>query len=234
MVNSKELSLLLKELTILYIEDDEETKKEILQILNRFSSNVLSASNGIEALALYKNNDIQLIISDLEMPLMDGIEFIGAIRKDNISVPVIVLTAYNHNEYLFKCANLNIQAYIIKPIDFRKLKESLHTAVGYLNFTTNILLHINDHLTYDKINGILLENDTEYTLNKKEKILLDLLVENKNKIVTYEQIEQSVWYNYDEVMTASALRTIIKNLRKKSTDDFILNISGMGYKINTK
>ena len=62
---------------------------------------------------------------------------------------------------------------------------------------------------------------------------MDLLLKQKNKVVPYEQIEQAVWYNYDEVMTASALRTVIKNLRKKSQTEFITNVSGIGYKLST-
>jgi CheY-like chemotaxis protein len=81
MLNSKELSKLLKEITILYVEDECEAKNEISQTLENFSKNILSASNGREAIELYKNNEIQLIITDLQMPLMDGVTLIESIRK---------------------------------------------------------------------------------------------------------------------------------------------------------
>lgn len=103
----------------------------------------------------------------------------------------------------------------------------------YLNLTSNILVHIDKELSYDKINGILKHKTLEYKLNNKEKSLMDLLVQNKNKVITYSQIEQEVWLKNDEVMSQSALRTVVKNLRKKSPVNFIENISGTGYKLFT-
>ena len=232
MLSSQELSQLLKEITILYIEDDLASQNQTADTLKNFSSNLLVASDGIEALELYKNNKIQLIITDIQMPRMDGIEFATKIRKDDIKTPIIMLTAHTNNNYLLSCVNLNIQSYIIKPVNFTKLKESLYKVVEYLNLTSNIYVHINKDLSYDKINGILISDKKEqHKLNKKERELMNLLVENKNKLVTYTQIEQSVWFIFDEVMTASALRTVVKNLRKKSQFDFIENVSGLGYKL---
>ncbi len=233
MLNSKELSKLLKEITILYVEDECEAKNEISQTLENFSKNILSASNGREAIELYKNNEIQLIITDLQMPLMDGVTLIESIRKTDIHTPVIILTAHATADYLLPCANLNIQSYIVKPINFQKLKSALYKVVEYLNLTSNILVHIDKELSYDKINGTLKHKTLEYKLNNKEKSLMDLLVQNKNKVITYSQIEQEVWLKNDEVMSQSALRTVVKNLRKKSPVNFIENISGTGYKLFT-
>ena len=233
MLNSKELSKLLKEITILYVEDECEAKNEISQTLENFSKNILSASNGREAIELYKNNDIQLIITDLQMPLMNGVTLIEYIRENDIHTPVIILTAHATADYLLPCANLNIQSYIVKPINFQKLKRALYKVVEYLNLTSNILVHIDKELSYDKINGTLKYKTLEYKLNNKEKSLMDLLVQNKNKVITYSQIEQEVWLKNDEVMSQSALRTVVKNLRKKSPVNFIENISGTGYKLFT-
>lgn len=235
MLTIKELSLLLKEITILYVEDDIESQKEISDILQKFSDNVLVASNGIEAFDIFNNNEVQLIITDIEMPKMDGIKLVTKIRENDISVPIIMLTAHTQNDYLLSCVNLNIQAYIIKPINSLKLKEALYKIVEYLNLTSNIYIHINHELSYDKINALLISSvDKDYKLNKKEQALMKLLTQNKNKLVTYEQIEQSVWSVFNEVMTSSALRTVVKNLRKKSKLNFIENVSGLGYKLFVK
>ncbi|MEA3499310.1 MAG: response regulator transcription factor [Campylobacterota bacterium] len=234
MTDSKELSKLLKEINILYVEDEDSTRNTISEILNKFSDNVRLASNGLEALEIYNNDSIQLIITDIEMPVMDGIKLIEEIRKNDIVTPVIMLTAFTTSEYLLPSANLNVQSYIVKPINLNKLKEALYKATEYLNLTSNLFLHITKELSYDKINGVLISHENqEVHLNKKEKALMNLLVENKNKLVTYSQIEYAVWYHFDEVMTDSALRTVIKNLRKKSDVKFIDNIAGLGYKIHT-
>jgi two-component system, OmpR family, response regulator VanR len=233
LTSTKELSKLLKEITILYVEDEDEARKNISETLSKFSDNVLIASNGGEALKIFKEKSIQLVITDIEMPVIDGIKLIEKIRKDDVVMPVIVMTAFATSDYLLKCANLNIQAYIVKPIEYKTLKEALYKVTEYLNLTSNLYLHISKELSYDKMNGILINNEIhEIPLNKKEKALMNLLVEHKNKLVTYSEIEHAVWNDYDEVMTESALRTVIKNLRKKSEIKFIDNIAGLGYKIH--
>ena len=229
MTNKKKLVDLLKEITILYVEDNELTQEIIIDTLSLFSKNVIVASNGEEALAIFKKDDIQLIISDIEMPFMDGIKFISHIREINITVPVIMTSGHFQENYLYACANLNTQAYILKPISSVKLKDALYKVAQYLNVTSSILINITHSIQYNKNKAILIDNKKEHKLNNKEKLLLDLLIENKNKIVSYSQIEQNIWYDYDEVMTQSALRTVIKNLRKKSNSKFIENISGSGY-----
>ncbi len=235
MSSNNELSQLLREVTILYVEDDIETRDIITEILNKFSNNVMVAKDGKEALDIYYQNSIQLIITDIEMPIMNGIEFISKVRDDNILIPVIMMTAYATAKYLLKSANLNIQSYIVKPTNYTDFKERLFLAAEYLNQTSNIYVHINKELSYDKYKGILIINDVEeISLNKKEKALMDLLVDSKNNLVTYNQIENSVWSEYDEVMTDTALRTVIKNLRKKSSIKFVENVSGLGYKLLIK
>ena len=233
MTSPKELSKLLKEITILYVEDEDEARKNISEILGKFSDNVLLASNGDEAIKIFEEKSVQLVITDIEMPIMDGIKLIEKIRKDDVVTPVILLTAFTSSDYLLKCANLNIQSYIVKPIEYKTLKDALYKVTEYLNLTSNLYLHISQELSYDKINGVLINHETqEIHLNKKEKALMNLLVEHKNKLVTYSEIEHTVWNDYDEVMTESALRTVIKNLRKKSDIKFIDNVAGLGYKIH--
>jgi len=233
LTSPKELSKLLKEITILYVEDEDEARKNISEILGKFSDNVLLASNGDEAIKIFEEKSVQLVITDIEMPIMDGIKLIEKIRKDDVVTPVILLTAFTSSDYLLKCANLNIQSYIVKPIEYKTLKDALYKVTEYLNLTSNLYLHISQELSYDKINGVLINHETqEIHLNKKEKALMNLLVEHKNKLVTYSEIEHTVWNDYDEVMTESALRTVIKNLRKKSDIKFIDNVAGLGYKIH--
>ncbi|MEA3554765.1 MAG: response regulator transcription factor [Campylobacterota bacterium] len=233
MTSSKELSKLLKEITILYVEDEKEARENISEILSKFSDNVLLATNGDEALKIFNEKSVQLVVTDIEMPVMNGIKLIEKIRKDDVITPVIMLTAFASSDYLLKCANLNIQSYIVKPIEYKTLKEALYKVTEYLNLTSNLYLHISQELSYDKINGVLINHETqEIHLNKKEKALMNLLVEHKNKLVTYSQIEHAVWNDYDDVMTESALRTVIKNLRKKSDIKFIDNVAGLGYKIH--
>lgn len=233
MTDVKELARLLREVSILYVEDEDEVRLEVEQLLSLFSNRVVTASNGDEAYKLFCETKPHLIITDIEMPKTNGIEFAKKVREKNLQVPIIMLTAYANTEYLLPAANLNIQAYLIKPLESKSLKESLYQVVELLNLTTNLTSEIAKDLIYDKQNGTLIyQSENAITLNKKEKILMDLLVDNKNRVISYSEIENYVWRDYDEVMTSMALRTIVKNLRRKSPMNFLENISGQGYRLN--
>lgn len=228
----KELSLLLQNISILYVEDDIQTQKQMVGILSQLSNKIVVASSGNEALKIYNISAPQIIISDIAMPDLNGIEFIRKIREQNLKIPIILLTAHSDVDYLLPAANLNIQSYIIKPITKEKLKEVLINALEILNMNSSIFLELSNDYKYDKVNSEIIYSDNKKVkLNKKEKNLIDLLISNKNKVVSYSQIEHHVWMQYDEVMTNMALRTVIKNLRKKTTPDLIINVSGQGYKI---
>lgn len=230
----KELAILLRNISILYVEDDYDTREEMTKILLEVSDNITVATSGSEALEYYYEKTPQIIISDIAMPNLNGIEFIRKVRNENIQVPIILLTAHADVDvdYLLPAANLNIQSYIVKPINIKQLKEVLFNAVEILNINSNIYVKITHSLKYDKTNSEILSlDDTRIKLNRKEKNLIDLLLANQNRVVTYSEIEQHVWMQYDEVMTSMALRTVVKNLRKKISTDFIKNISGQGYKL---
>lgn len=228
-----DLSQLLKDINILYVEDDATTREAMSDVLSKFSNNIFYAKNAEEALMLYQQNSIQLLITDIEMPKVNGIQLIREIRKENLTIPIIIITAFSTSDYLLTSINLHIQGYIIKPINYTVLKEALYKVVKYLNLTSNLYLQITPDILYDKINGIVFTKDkNEIHLNRKEKALMNILIEKKNKLVTYSQIEHAVWNNYDEIMTDNALRTLIKTLRKKSTIHLIENIAGLGYKLS--
>ena len=233
MTNIKELSRLLKEVSILYVEDEDEIREEVSQVLSLLSNRVETAPDGEEAFKMFCKDKPQLIITDIEMPRTNGIEFAQKVREKDLQVPIIMFTAYTNKEYLLPAANLNIQAYLVKPLESKSLREALYKVVELLQLTANLTYHISSDLIYDKVNGLFVyqEKDT-IKLNKKEKNLMDLLIGNKDRVITYDEIENYVWKDFDEVMTSMALRTIIKNLRRKSPIDFLENISGQGYRLN--
>lgn len=126
----KQLMLYSKTLKVLYIEDSQESRDQSLKLMDNFFSNITVAVNGKDGLDLFLNNSFDLIISDLNMPIMHGTEMIEKIRLEDKTIPIIVTTA--HNEITFKndVSKLNITEYLIKPLNFdmfiqviEKLKE---------------------------------------------------------------------------------------------------------------
>ncbi|MEA3288854.1 MAG: response regulator transcription factor [Campylobacterota bacterium] len=233
MNDTQAFTLFLKNTKILYVEDDREVNSLVSEVLGSFTDYLYTAFDGKEAWQMYEQYAPDVIISDIEMPKINGIELINKIRevkKDN-KTQVIFSTAYSDERYLLKAANLNIQGYIIKPITYQKLKDILKKLYVTLHDDHNILFKLNDDLQYDLDNGILIYDDEKIKMNNKERKLISLLIENRNKVVFYEEIENKIWTSEDESMSDSALRTLIKNIRKKSPTKIIENVSKQGYKI---
>jgi YesN/AraC family two-component response regulator len=111
----------IKELKMLFVEDEPDLINIISTTLTKLNLNFLTANNGEEALELYKNNlDIDLIITDINMPKMNGLALIENVRDIDASLPVIIMSAHTEQEYIKKAAQLGVTSYLLKPFDFIK------------------------------------------------------------------------------------------------------------------
>jgi len=111
----------LKELKMLFVEDEPDLINIISTTLTKLNLNFLTANDGEEALEIYKNNlDIDLIITDINMPKMNGLALIENVRDIDSSLPVIVMSAHTEQEYIKKAAQLGVTSYLLKPFDFIK------------------------------------------------------------------------------------------------------------------
>ncbi|MEA3457042.1 MAG: response regulator [Campylobacterota bacterium] len=116
----------LSDTTVMYVEDDLSTQKLIEKILNRHCKEVFVASDGAEGLALYKNIHPDIVLSDIVMPNMNGIEMSEEIKKLNPRQIISLFTAYNEPEFKEKASELKIDAYIMKPLDEKQFFASLN------------------------------------------------------------------------------------------------------------
>lgn len=115
----------LRSMRILYVEDDISARDEVAFLLDTYTDHLFLASDGKEGLKLFKEEKPDLVITDIQMPNMNGIEMAAAIREENPDIPIVVTTAFNDSEYLFKAIELNINVYETKPIDLRRLLTKL-------------------------------------------------------------------------------------------------------------
>ncbi len=111
----------LKSVRILYVEDDISARDEVAFLLESYTDELILASDGMEGLALFNEHKPDMVITDIQMPNMSGIEMAEQIRKIDPDIPIILTTAFNDSEYLFKAIELNINVYETKPIDLRRL-----------------------------------------------------------------------------------------------------------------
>lgn len=115
----------LKKISLLYVEDDEDIRDELVDFLELYFESLYVAKNGEEGLALFHQNKPDIVVSDIQMPLMDGLTMCEEIRKVNTDVPLIITTAFNEPSFLIKSIDLGVDRYVTKPINITKLEKSL-------------------------------------------------------------------------------------------------------------
>ncbi len=126
----KEKSL---EISILYVEDNAELLESLSRYLRLIFSSVETAENGVQGLEKYKHGKFDIVITDIKMPKMDGIEMVEHIREIDSNQEILITTAFSETNYLSRAIELDISGYIIKPIDFNKMNATLHKVVNRVN-----------------------------------------------------------------------------------------------------
>lgn len=216
---------------ILIIEDNLETLELMIETFESEFSTVYSATNGYDAIEVFKRNNINVILCDINIPKLNGLDTINQIRKINYSVAIIVISAYSDSDYLLKASNSNIQGYFIKPLTLDKVEDILNKIFFHQNHQfVNKNIQLNATTILDLQNSQVIVAGEIRKLTTKESGFIKLLIQNQDSIVSYKTIEQVVW-NDDKIMTSTSLRTMVKNIRKKLSCDIIENIPKVGYKL---
>ena len=215
-------------LSILYVEDEAMIRQNAVEYLSRHFKKVLEAEDGFEAIKVYHDNKPDIIISDIKMPRMNGLEMARKIRQEDKTTPIIIATAHTETDYLLKAVELQLIKYIVKPITSAKLAVALSLAHEHLSQSN--IMRITKGTLYDTLNKVLIIDKRIIKLTKNELLLLDLLIKNHQRTVTYQEIENLIWT--DKGMSIDALRSLVRGLRKKLQGEFIENVSGIGYRCN--
>lgn len=226
---TKDIVNKLKTLTLLYAEDENGLRKNIADSLRYYVKEVIEASDGTEAYNLYLLNKPDIILSDIHMPHLNGIEFIKKVRQTNRDIPVVMITAHTDTKYLLEAVELRMEKYIVKPLDIDLLFDILEKCIDTLHINNTETLSVNTNYIYDYDKKELTYKNEKIILNKKESHFLEILISNQNRIVTYDELQEYVWN--DDVMTDSALRSLVRHLRKKLPTDLVFNLSGVGYRL---
>jgi len=225
---NKNLISYLKNLTILFAEDDDTLRKNVLEYLKMLFKEILVAKDGEEAFDIYYEKRPDLILTDIDMPRMNGIEFLKNVREHDNHTPALIMTAHTNAEYLIDAVELNITRYIVKPF----VGDDFLSALEKVFDTADKECALDDTNTYKFSDKLIHVTDAKaIKLTKKESRLLELLIDNINLLTSYEEIENQVWADMDDVMTSETLRTLIKSLRKKVPSNIIKNVSGTGYRL---
>lgn len=229
-----------KDLNILFVEDDNNFRKEFSELLLDIFPNVTTAIDGLDGLNKYKefydetNKYYDLIISDIKMPNLDGVELIDAIYKIKEDQLVIILSARNEFEYLLPLVNLGIHQFFTKPIDYSHFLEDMFKLCNQLyhnkSNNDNEIIKINETLVWDKKKKKLTDNDKTIELTKNELHFVETILHDNGRICTVEKLIDIIWADEFEISPdITHLKSLIYRLRKKVPGLHIKNIYGMGY-----
>ncbi len=215
--------------SLLYVEDETAVREMVVEYLETLFVEIYEATNGVEALACYHEKKPDIIITDIEMPRMNGLKFASTIRQEDEQTPIIITTAYTSVEYLLEATELNLIKYLVKPIQEEKLLLALESCFDKIEMRHPSVLRLTHDHYYDTFNHILTCGQELISLTLSQQQLLELLIQNRHRAVTYTEIEHLIWY--DKVMSDSALRSLVYDLRKLLGKEIIQNVSKIGYRI---
>jgi len=220
---------------LLIIEDEENLAKSLKKTLQTESYAVDIALNGNEGYEMAFGEEYDLIILDLGLPRMDGLNIIEELRKEKNTTPVIMLTARDALEDKVKGFNLGADDYLVKPFEFEELLVRIQALLRRPKSVINSKLIIDD-LILDSQTKVVIRNNQELTLTAKEFSLLEFLMRHKGQVLTKQQLIDHVW-DADLDLFSNTVDVYIGYLRAKIDKAFpkhnrlIKTIKGMGYKI---
>lgn len=215
--------------SILLVEDEENLRNSFAKILLFYVAKVYTAADGEEAFLLYESKHPDIIITDIKMPKLNGVELIKKIRKENPHIPIIVTSAYTDRDFLLESIKLSLIDYIVKPIKEKDLVRLLEASAEILATKSQTTIAIDTLHTYDYDNKVIIQKDIPITLTQKEIELFELLLAHRGNLVTRQVIEDAL-YIYEEA-PPSALKNLIFKLRKKIGSDIIQTVGNLGYTI---
>jgi len=231
MMDHKEFARKMKSYTVLYVEDDVEIRSYMTEFLTRYCKKVYECDNANEGMELYETHRPDILLLDINLPGLSGIDMAALIREKDSLTRIVMSTAYTDKEFMLKAIELGLTRYLVKPVTSSDISTAFEKCITELTALSSQYsqIELGDGFLYDKRSKILLHGSEVIVLRKKEIDLLEFFTDHPGEIISYEQLETVLWS--DAVMTSNAIRSQIKNLRKKTHSAIVKNISGIGYRI---
>ena len=216
---------------ILLMEDDIILSEIILEHLESLGYEVSVVYNGIEAEDLAYAKKFDLLLLDVNVPNVDGFTFLNNLRQTGNKTPAIFITSLDSIEDLKLGFAMGCDDYIKKPFDLNELETRINNIKRLYKIEQKERLEIGESIYFDKQNLLLIKDDKEINISKKESEILEFFILNKNETISINQLTNTLW-SYENSPSDATIRTYIKNLRKLIGDKYISNIRGVGYRFN--
>ena len=218
-------------MNILVVEDDKMIREGVCGFLSEFGYDTIEAEDGREALSKFEEQDVNLVILDIRIPFINGLEVLKEIRKKS-KLPVLMLTAFGDEEYKIEAFSSLADGYIEKPFSLPVLKVRIDSLIERHYNKVERLEYKNTEVNFTSYTAKV--DNEKVDVNAKELEILKCLLDNEGYALTREQIIDKVWKETEEPPFDRVIDVYIKELRRKLGLDCIVTIRNVGYKLERK
>ena len=216
---------------ILVVEDDKMIREGICEYMSEFGYEMVQAEDGKMALERFDTDDIGLVVLDIQIPFMNGLEVLKEIRTRSM-VPVLMLTAFGDEEYVIDAFSNLADGYMEKPCSLPVLKARLESMIKRYSSQSERFKYGNAEVDFIGYTAKL--NGEPVDIKAKELEILKFLLNNEGQALTRMQIIDNVWKESEEIPFDRVIDVYVKELRKKLELDCIVTIRNVGYKLERK
>jgi DNA-binding response OmpR family regulator len=218
----------LKEKNVLFVEDNDEFAQNFMTLLSLFVKEIFHCNTIRVAHETLSDKTVDMIICDIKLNDENGLDFIEKVRKNNVHMPIVILSGNKNEEFLFRAIPLNLVAYLLKPIKYKELIDTLTKCAQFLTPQQHVTLK--NGYSFDGENRLLTTREgVAIELSRKEAAFVELLVAHQNRIVTKDMMYESLW-NFDYVSDQAVVNFVMR-FRKKVGKEFIQTIAEAGYRL---
>jgi len=216
----------LKSLRVLLVEDEKNLARLLKDAIGDQFHSFTIACDGVEGKELFVKIKPDIVITDIMMPRMSGLEMAKELKEINPDTPIIILSAHSDKDKLFDAIDIGVTKYFLKPFDPDELLEYI---ISISSKFDKKMLSLSDGFIFNQTTNSLYKNDKFIPLSKNEIKFICLLVEHKDNILDDKTIKLTLW---EEEVSDERVRTFIRRIRAKTSKELILNVKGLGYQLS--
>ncbi len=222
---------ILTPMKILLLEDDLILSELIVEHLEYDGHKVTPLYNGVDAETILFKEKFDLLLLDVNVPLLNGFELLKSLREVKNHTPAIFITSMNSSKDVAEGFKFGADDYLKKPFEMIELKARIENIKRLFKIDDERTLVVSEGVRYDFERHILHIGNKEVKLSKKEGEFLAYFLHNREKVISSDELMNNVW-SYDTAPSSATLRTYIKKIRKLLGEDSITTIRGVGYVFN--
>ena len=241
MSNIKELKKITSQLSVLYVEDDLELRLSTSEIFEGLFSKVYVATDGEEGLFLYNkyfkdnNKYIDIVLTDIQMPRMNGIDLSKNIFNINKSQKILIISAYDDKKYLLELINMDITGFMQKPLSIEQITSILYDSCNELSQEKELLrfIKLDEEFIWDTKYSVLSQSEFKVNITDVESKLLKMFTNQIDKNFSSLEIFEYIFSEEEKEFSLDTVKSMLKRLRKKLPENTIINTPNLGYCLKT-